>query len=91
MHLFGADGFDHVTELSLSSRGHTPYCASEICHFRLMEENISNARDVWVEETMKEALQNDCVGGKCGVLGASFVKFQLLKMQQKCTRNCIFV
>lgn len=39
-----------------------------------MEENISNARDVWVEETMREALQNDCVGGKCGVLGASRIK-----------------
>jgi hypothetical protein len=50
-------------------RGHTPYCASEICHFRLMEENISNARDVWVETTLKEALQYDCVGGLCGTLG----------------------
>ena len=37
-------------------RGHTPYCASEICHFRLMEENISNARDIWTENTLKTAM-----------------------------------
>jgi hypothetical protein len=37
-------------------RGHTPYCASEICHFRLMEENISNNRDIWTENTLKQAM-----------------------------------
>ena len=57
----------NVIETTL--RGHTPYCASEICHFRLMEENITNGRDVWVEETLKEAMQYDCFGGLCGILG----------------------
>jgi hypothetical protein len=50
-------------------RGHTPYCASEICHFRIMEENISNSRDAWVEQALETAMAEECGGGRCGVLG----------------------
>ena len=50
-------------------RGHTEYCASEICHFKQMEEDISNGREIWVESALKAAMETECVGGSCGLLG----------------------
>lgn len=55
--------------LQLDQGGHPPYCASEICHFSLLEHNMSDARYTWVEDTLRIALGEDCVGGRCGVLG----------------------
>jgi hypothetical protein len=49
--------------------GHTPYCSSELCHFRLTEENISNNRDIWTENTLQQAMAEDCNNGECSVLG----------------------
>uniref|UniRef100_A0A6U5BQ19 Uncharacterized protein n=1 Tax=Hemiselmis andersenii TaxID=464988 RepID=A0A6U5BQ19_HEMAN len=49
--------------------GLAPYCASEECHFKIMEQNVSAARDLWVEEALLSALATDCVGSSCGILG----------------------
>jgi len=49
--------------------GLAPYCASEECHFKIMEQNVSAARDLWVEGALLTALESDCVGSSCGILG----------------------
>lgn len=46
-----------------------PFCAAEICHFKIMEQNVSKIRDVWVQDALGEALANDCVGADCGIVG----------------------
>ena len=34
-----------------------------------MEEDISNGREIWVESALKAAMETECVGGSCGLLG----------------------
>jgi hypothetical protein len=49
--------------------GVSEFCAREICHFRLLAEELRESHDQWVEATLVSALAEDCAGGKCGVLG----------------------
>jgi hypothetical protein len=30
--------------------GLEPYCASELCHFQILEQNFSTSRDLWVQQ-----------------------------------------
>ena len=46
----------------------TDYCSTEICYFRMLEQNITEMKDRWVESAMTLALQTDCVDGSCGIL-----------------------
>lgn len=46
-----------------------PYCAQEICHFKILEQNMSKIRDIWVQDAVGEALENDCTGADCGIVG----------------------
>jgi len=46
----------------------TDFCCTEICHFRILEQNITDMKDRWVETTMTTALASDCVQGTCGIL-----------------------
>jgi len=47
----------------------TDFCAREICHFRILAEQVRDFRDLWVETTLVTALAEDCAGGKCAILG----------------------
>eukprot|EP00291_Cryptomonas_curvata_P023784 CAMPEP_0172156942 /NCGR_PEP_ID=MMETSP1050-20130122/3510_1 /TAXON_ID=233186 /ORGANISM="Cryptomonas curvata, Strain CCAP979/52" /LENGTH=551 /DNA_ID=CAMNT_0012826105 /DNA_START=231 /DNA_END=1887 /DNA_ORIENTATION=+ len=46
----------------------TDYCSTEICHFRIMEQNITDRKNRWVESALSAALASDCVQGSCGIL-----------------------
>ena len=46
----------------------TDYCCTEICYFRIVEEDIVDMKDRWVESALSAALVTDCVQGSCGIL-----------------------
>jgi hypothetical protein len=78
-----------------------PYCAQEICHFKILEQNMSKIRDIWVQDAVGEALENDCTGADCGivgevtlasdgVLGSAMVNNQLLQAEGPARQGLFF-